>query len=177
MWKKALEEKNLKLNVDKTKVMSIGKNNTAVTIRLNGMTMEQTDSYRYLGVRIHRSGKNEAELNDRIENAVKVYHALNRTLIWKKEVSTGTKMTVYKTIFRPILIYGSESWVLTQQQRNKIQAVEMKFLRGVRGVTKRDRLRSEKIREDLQIEPILESIEKKQLKRFGHIVRMDETDR
>ena len=175
MWKGALEEKNLKLNVDKTKVMSIGKNNTAVTIRLNGMTMEQTDSYRYLGVRIHRSGKNEAELNDRIENAMKVYHALNRTLIRKKEVSTGTKMTVYKTIFRPILIYGSESWVLTQQQRNKIQAVEMKFLRGVRGVTKRDRLRSEKIREDLHIEPILESIEKQQLKWFGHIVRMDET--
>src|SRR3978361_427810 len=106
---------------------------------------------------------------------MKVYHALNRTLIRKKEVYTGTKMTVYKTIFRPILIYGSESWVLTQQQRNKIQAVEMKFLRGVRDVTKRDRLRSGKIREDLHIEPILESIEKQQLKWFGHIVRIDET--
>src|SRR3978361_55597 len=106
---------------------------------------------------------------------MKVYHALNRTLIRKKEVSTGTKMTVYKTIFRPILIYGSESWVLTQQQRNKTPGVEMKFLRGVRGVTKRGRLRSDKIREDLHIEPILESIEKQQLKWFGHIVRMDET--
>src|SRR3978361_1866842 len=122
MWKGAIEEKNLKLNVDKTKVMSIGKNNTAVTIRLNGMTMEQTDSYRFLGVRIHRSGKNEAELNDKIEKAMKVYRALNRTLIRKKEVSTGTKMTVYKTIFRP------------NSRGIRIQAVEMKFLRGVRGV-------------------------------------------
>ena len=175
MWKKALEVRNLRMNTNKTKVMKIGETNTTMTIKLEGRDIEQTETYKYLGVIAHSSGRNEAELNDRIETAMKVYHALNRPFIRKREVSTSTKMVVYNTVFKPILTYGSESWVLTQRQKSKIQAVEMKFLRGVRGVTKRDKMRNDRIREDLKIEPIMKSIERQQLKWFGHVVRMEET--
>ncbi|CAH1978193.1 unnamed protein product [Acanthoscelides obtectus] len=35
-------------------------------------------------------------------------------------------MTMYRTVFRPILIFGSESWVLTNRQKSKLQAIDMK---------------------------------------------------
>ncbi|CAH2013124.1 unnamed protein product [Acanthoscelides obtectus] len=83
-------------------------------------------------------------------------------------------MTVYRTVFRPILIFGSESWVLTNRQKIKLQAIDMKYLRAVR-VTRKDKIRNEVIREELGVESVLQRIEENQLKWFGHLVRMKDT--
>lgn len=82
-------------------------------------------------------------------------------------------MTVYKTIYRPILTYGSESWVLSDRLLSRLQATEMKYLRRVKGVTRMDRIRNDRIRE-LDIESIKQTIEENKLKWFGHLVRMNE---
>ena len=62
-----------------------------------------------------------------------------------------------------MLTYGSKSWVMTKRIKSKVEAVEMKFLRRVRGVTLRDRVRSAQIREELKISPVTYFIEKPQL--------------
>ncbi|KAF5275497.1 hypothetical protein FQR65_LT16630 [Abscondita terminalis] len=64
---------------------------------------------------------------------------------------------------------------MTKRHKSIIQAAEMKFLRRVRGVTKKDKLRNSQIREDLGISSILEHIEEKQLSWWGHLQRMKET--
>lgn len=88
----------------------------------------------------------ETEIEERISDASKVYYSLNGSVIRKKEISRRTKLIVYKTIFRPTLIYGSESWVLNKSQKSKLQAVNMKYLRANKGVTRMDRIRSNIIR-------------------------------
>ncbi|CAH0558813.1 unnamed protein product [Brassicogethes aeneus] len=50
----------------------------------------------------------------------------------------------------------------------------MRYLRAVKGLTRRDRIRNETVRAELDVEPILDSIKKQQLKWFGHMVRMEE---
>lgn len=50
----------------------------------------------------------------------------------------------------------------------------MKFLRAIKGITRRDRVRNEIVREELKIEPILKHIERSQLKWFGHVCRMND---
>ncbi|XP_045473983.1 uncharacterized protein LOC123680234 [Harmonia axyridis] len=52
--------------------------------------------------------------------------------------------------------------------------MEMKYLNRVMGVTRRDRLRNEKIREELQVESLEEFIERRQLEWWGHLNRMEE---
>ncbi|XP_044760236.1 uncharacterized protein LOC123317693 [Coccinella septempunctata] len=42
------------------------------------------------------------------------------------------------------------------------------------GVTRRDRIRNESIREDLQVESLEEFIERRQLEWWGHLNRMEE---
>lgn len=174
VWKTALEKRNMKINVDKTKVMVIGKNASQIKIQIEEKELEQVEAFKYLGVNIHKNGKEDLEINNRIENTTKLYYALNNTFIRKKEISEKTKITVYKTVFKPVLTYGCESWVLNQQMKSRIQALEMKYLRAAKGVTRRDRIRNQTIREDLNVEPIIESIEKQKLKWFGHMMRMGE---
>lgn len=173
IWNRSLQTRNLKINTEKTKVMVIGKNNIQTKIQLNDKEIEQVDSFKYLGVTIQKDGKNEAEINNRIESAIKVYYALGNTFVRKKEVSKKTKLTVYNTIYKPILTFGCESWTLTKQQESKIQASEMKYLRGIMGITKRDRIRNEEIRKELEVDPVKKTIERQQLRWFGHLSRME----
>ena len=43
------------------------------------------------------------------------------------------------------MIYGSETWGVTKVQDNKMTVVEMRLLRWMCGVTKKDKLRNELI--------------------------------
>lgn len=57
-------------------------------------------------------------------------------------IESAYKMTMYK-ICRSNLTNGCKIWTLKQRQKNKLHAVEMKYLRRVRGVTRRNKLRND----------------------------------
>ena len=46
------------------------------------------------------------------------------------------KGTVYKTVVRPALLYGAETWATTRGQEARIEVNEMRMLRWVCGVTR-----------------------------------------
>jgi hypothetical protein len=87
-------------------------------------------------------------------------------------VSKKTKLAIFKSVYRPTLIYGHEQWVMTEKIRSRIQSAKMRFLHRVAGLTLRDKIRSSDIRETLQIEPLLLHIERSQLRWLGHVLRM-----
>nr|CAH7736900.1 unnamed protein product [Callosobruchus chinensis] len=174
IWNAELTARNLKVNITKTKVMTTTKGKN-IQITSEGKVIEQVEAFKYLGIVIQGDGTMEVEIKERLMKASKLYHTLRRSFICKKEISRKTKITVYKTIFRPVLTFGSESWLLSDRQKSKIQALEMKYLRGVKGVTRRDKIRNEVIRSELGVKSVLQKIEENQLKWFGHLVRMDVT--
>ena len=90
----------------------------------------------------------------------------------KRELSKSAKLSVFKTVFVPILTYGHESWVMTERIRSQVQAAEMRFLRKIEGLTLLHKVRNSKIRESLNVEPLLLRIERSQLRWFGHVSRM-----
>jgi hypothetical protein len=45
-----------------------------------------------------------------------------------------TKLTIYKTLIRPVLLYGSETWVLTKTEENQLLVFERKFPKIENGV-------------------------------------------
>ena len=61
-----------------------------------------------------------------------------------------------------------------QKTKSRIQAAEMRVLRLVRVVTRRDRIRNINIRRMLGIQPLLDGIEKSKLRWYGHVKRMNE---
>ena len=46
----------------------------------------------------------------------------------------------------PTVLYGSEAWVLKNKIKNRMDVAEISCLRSMCGVTRRDRVRNEKIR-------------------------------
>jgi hypothetical protein len=44
-----------------------------------------------------------------------------------------TKFTIHKTLIRPVLLYGSETWVLTKRVENQLLVFERKDLRAICG--------------------------------------------
>ncbi|TWW68273.1 hypothetical protein D4764_19G0000710 [Takifugu flavidus] len=65
--------------------------------------------------------------------------ALNRYVVVKKELSRKAKLSIYRSIYVPVLTYGHQRWVMTERTRLRIQAAEMSFLRRVAGLSLRDR--------------------------------------
>jgi len=59
-------------------------------------------------------------------------------LLTKREPSNTAKLSVFTSVFVPILTYGygHESWVMAQRILTQVQAPKMGFLRRVHGVTK-----------------------------------------
>ena len=58
------------------------------------------------------------------------------------ELSNIAKLSVFESVFVPILTYGHGSWVMTEKVLSQIQAEEMGFLRRVHDVTFRNKVRS-----------------------------------
>ena len=112
------------------------------------------------------------ELTQRISNLYKNVGMLY-PLIKEKLVPQKVKVLLYTTILRPILPYESECWSLNTKHKSRVEAAEMRVLRLIKGVTKRERLRSDNIRKELGVLPILTFIERNQLRWYGHIRRME----
>lgn len=173
IWNRVLKEHGMKINGGKTQVMTVN-NNVKVNITIDGTKLVQVDNFEYLGVMIENTGMQEVEINRRIKNALNVYCAISNGVLNKREVSANAKKNVYKAVFRPILTYGCESWTLTRRQKEKLQTVEMKYLRRTKGVTRMDKIRNTQIREDLNMGSLEEFIEQRQLSWWGHLQRMGE---
>ena len=58
-------------------------------------------------------------------------------------------------------MYGCESWVLTEREKSKLQANEMRVLRKIAGVTKLDQIRNETVRDRIRPEPVLKKVERR----------------
>jgi hypothetical protein len=70
------------------------------------------------------------KINHRLLLANKRYYGLKKQLV-SHYLSLQTKCVLYKTLLRPIILYGSESWALTKTEENKLKISERKILRKI----------------------------------------------
>ena len=67
-----------------------------------------------------------------------------------RQMPMRLKAQVYKTMVRPVILYGAETWAVKEEHVKKLEVAEMKCLRAIRGVTTRERMRNEDIRQKVQ---------------------------
>ena len=84
------------------------------------------------------------------------------------------KGKIYKTVVRPALLYGAETWATTRGQEARLEVNEMRMLRWMCGVTRRDKIRNEHIRGTTGVVQASKKITEKRLKWYGHVRRMKE---
>jgi hypothetical protein len=140
-WTSTFSERGLEVNINKSKVMKMCRENEEeeeINIEWKQQKLDIVEEISYLGVVKCSNGKIDAEINNRIGKANQICYQINNTGIGKKEVQTETKMQLCKSVCVPILSYAAESWATTSKNENRITVAEMKFLRRSLGKTRRD---------------------------------------
>jgi len=102
---------------------------------VSGNTLQQLEKFKYLGVVFTSDGRQSKEIDTRIGKASAVLRELDRSVVTKWELSNTAKLSIFKSVFVPILTYGHEYWVITERILTQVQASEMGFLRRLHGVT------------------------------------------
>ena len=71
---------------------------------------------------------------------------------------------VYRTVVRPAMLYGAETWATTKRQESRIEVNEMRMLRWMCGVTRKDKIRNEHIRGTTKVAQASRKITDRRLK-------------
>ena len=163
----------LKINTEKTKVLST--DGSPTTVHLNGDRIEQVQEFKYLGSLIQdKKVASTTEIHSRIGQAAAAFASLKWCLWKRSNISTKTKIRLFRTLIIPILLYGSETWTLLKPELNKLEVFQMRCLRQILHVSLRDHLRNETIRRRCDQQPTIEEqIQKRRLRWFGHVSRMN----
>ena len=56
-------------------------------------------------------------------------------IVCDRRISLRVKGKVYKTVVRPAMMYGAETWAVKEAQENKLDVAEMRMLKWMSGVT------------------------------------------
>ena len=90
VWTENLKAENLNINTGKSKIMLVTKKKeeeiVTPKIKIDNKELEVVKQYKYLGTVFNTKGKINEEIKNRLSQASKVYHQINRTIISKKEI-------------------------------------------------------------------------------------------
>jgi hypothetical protein len=98
------------------------------------MTIEEVNKTKYLGTIVTKDKLIEEEIKERNAAGNRASFA-NQKILQSKLISKKTKMKLYKTLIRPVVVYGSECWILTESIKQKLLVLKRKILRRIFGPT------------------------------------------
>jgi len=104
-------------------------------LQLSSNTLQQVEKFKYLGVVFTSDGRRSEEIDIRVGKANEVLREFHGLCGHKTRAFNTTKLSVFKSVFVPILTCGHESWVMTERKLTQVQAPDMGFLRRVHSVT------------------------------------------
>ena len=161
----------LVINIRKTEVM---KNEHAEDghCHIGEFDLPNVNSFRYLGTIVDSRGSLNREFEDRLKRANQAMGMLRA--VWQSgNLSLHTKIRLYKTLVRSILMYGCESWYSTVTSDSKFLSFENKALRRILGIKWYQRIPNTTIREITQLRPITVDLKLARWKWMGHVLRRD----
>jgi hypothetical protein len=124
---KAARMMGLEINQAKTKYMIRGtkKKYEENVFNVKHMTFEQVNSFVYLGKSITADNVS-AEINSRITLAKRSYFGMVN-MLKAKNINRKHKVIIYKTLIKPVLMYGAETWVLSRADELCLGVFERKI--------------------------------------------------
>ena len=170
----AFKRWGMTISATKTKTLTVGEQqtNSQPPIMLQSQPLEEVESFSYLGSEISQSNKAEKEVAVRLEKAGKVFQIWRRKVFQSRTLSTATKVRSYQTLVMPVLLYGAETWTVTQHDIRKLKSFQMRCLRDILGITLWNRVRNTDILARTGVLPVEEQLRQRRLQWFGHVWRM-----
>ena len=141
--------------------MVVSRKQLQVEVYVDGQKLENVGEQMYLGVILSEDGRMECELEKRIGAVLSAVGAVRSHIFESRELSRSAKMLAYKAMIEPTLTHGAESWVIKGEEKQRVQAAEMRVLRQIAGVWRIDYVRNDDIRTQLGQKGIVEQVRRK----------------
>jgi len=127
--RKEVTKVGLKINVNKSKLMRIAINNKE-SLCIHSETIKRVTQFAYLGSIIDSTGGTEADITAYIRKAQTAFSTLKN--IWlSMAYSTQTKLRIFNTNVKAVLLYGCETWKNSKSITAKLQIFINKCLRKI----------------------------------------------
>ena len=163
----------LRINADKTKLMAVGKLEASQNILAGGKQVEEVHDFCYLGSMISDDSSCNKDIKSRLGKANSTFGRLNN--IWKnKSLKCKTKIRLYESLVLSTALYGAETWPMTVANMKKLEAAHHKWQRKILGITWRDKITNDAVREQTGMQKMEDVLRRKRLRWLGHVYRMDE---
>ena len=123
----------LEINVDKTKICVFESRKSKNTHKffIEGREIEIVDSFTYLGIKFYYTGSFNLAIRTLQEQALRAFGTLLQ-LFDRLPLDIKTKLSLFDSMVRPILLYGAEVWGIYKfKARDKLH---IKFLKSLLGV-------------------------------------------
>ena len=160
----------LEVNIKKTEYMTNIKNDTK--LKLNDNDLQQVEDFKYLGAHLESS---EKDMEIRIGQAWSAFWKLEK--IWlNKHLPDKIKLNLFQAACISILLYGSETWLITEKMKNRLNAYTNKCYRIMLGIRYEDHIKNEEIYKRLNVDKLYKTIVKRQLEWVGHMCRRSEDE-
>ena len=164
--KEESEKADLKLNIQKTKIMV---SSFITSWQIDGETMETVRDFIFLSSKITADGDCSHEIKRRLLLGSKVMANLV-SILKSRDITLLTKVHLVKDMDFPIVIYGCESWTIKKAECQRIDAFELWCWRLLR-VPWTARRSNQSILKEISPEHSLEGLMLKlKLQYFGHLM-------
>ena len=119
--KEESEKVGLKLNIQKTKIMTSG---SITSWQIEGDKVEIVTDFIFLGSKICVDSNCTQEIKRNLLLGRKAMINLD-SLLKSRDITLPTKILVVKAMVFPIVMYGYESWTIKKAEHRKIDAFEL----------------------------------------------------
>ena len=165
----------LAININKTEVLSMCEQEQEPQIfTINQQPLKNTEEFTYLGSVLTDSCDLTSEVQRRIGLAGAAFGRLSHRVFMNRNLTTTTKVSVYKAVCLSILLYGSESWVPYRRHLKKLEAFHTNCLQRILGLKWWHKVTHNEIRRRTQMDPLEIILTQRQLRWLGHTIRMPE---
>ena len=164
----------LNLNISKTKLI---KTDTRATqpINVNLEDIEEVDRFTYLGSVVAPGGGTAEDVRARISKARGSFAMLNK--IWRtQKLRLKTKIKIFNSNVKSVLLYGSETWFLTTRLESNLQVFVNKCLKRILNVFWPNTISNEELWQKTNQKKITDQIKTRKFRWLGHTLRKQQDD-
>ena len=167
------ERMGLSLNVKKTECMVVSKKSVIpiCKIKSQGEEIKQVEKFKYLGYVLTSDGRCDTEIKKRIAIAKDSFSKM-KPILSNLNITMDTKLRLLKAYVWSTLLYGCESWTISESVNKKLEAAEMWFLRRMLRISWKEKKSNETVLQQSGIRrSLIKTIRRRQLEFLGHINR------
>ena len=120
---------------------------------------------------VTKDRRHDAEISARLTKASKPFNSLRHVIWHRKSVSITARLRIVRACIIPFLLYGSETWVLTIKQEQRITTFYNKCLQTIRGINLGSRISNETLLDITGQSSISNIMRRNRLRWFGYVNR------